>query len=275
MNIEVTVKAAGEHSQLRRAVRCHMAAETFRDLAVHRMTLRTVHLTMLAGGSRPFGVNLRMAAAADRGLGLRSEADLPGLVNRMAFCAAADRLILKVRFMAFETGRNISVPVMMTGGTPLFGMFTGELLELPDLLPVAVGAEVLDLANFRGQGRSMGIMTGETKHLLVAVRLIMTHPALRHQVGIVAPEWVEGMNDLVAVLAVELVFSTVLLQAPVMHRMALCAFDRSQRHRIGGINVGRFRRCAGSRRESQKGKTADNQNGENGSPKSVPGRGHI
>ena len=191
-----------------------------------------VDFSVAAGCLRPFGENLLVAAGADSGLGIRGKADFQGLVGRMALGARGLGLSFIMRLMAFGTLRNPTMFLAVTVLADLLAVGTRKLPQLGRLVPMANGTVPDKNRHGESLARCMGVfVTALAIDLLVPMGRIVAIGTMRHDFGKIISPWIVGMEDLVAIPAVETVSTPMVPQVPELTRMATPALGH--RHRFG------------------------------------------
>jgi hypothetical protein len=235
MHIQVTVETPREHRHLLFRMWLRMTSETLWKLPMPRMAGSTTDLPMLACCLHPFTVNTGMAVAAQFGSGFRRESNSQRLMRRMTGEAFRQCLFGYMRLMASKAGRYETVLLLMAVRALLLCMLARMLLDLPDLIAMAIATNVLHQHQVDRLGGGMRRMAILAIHLFFTMRFRMTLPALRHQLGIIPFHRIVGVKDQMTFLAGKLVFTAVLPQITVMSDVTLTALHGSQRRRFARI----------------------------------------
>jgi len=151
-----------------------------------------------------------MAGRAGSGGVIRFESNLPRFMNRVALEAGFERLVGEMRLVAFETGRNASMPFAVAVLTPLPGMLAREIFQLRSRLLVAFCAFSGQNLQRETPNRGMRVfVTGKAIRLFITMRQVMAIPALWHQLGIILLTRVVDVKNGVTFPAVEAVGATL------------------------------------------------------------------
>ena len=190
---------------------------------------------MFTGALCQFGYNRCVTGAAGARRRVRSEYNLPRSVNRMTLEAYRYCLSVNMRFVAGEAGRleTVRCVTRCTGNLRMFARICFELIADG---AVAVKAEIGKLGCCGNLSRRVRVrMAYAAVSDLWAVRCFVARGTFWHDCIIIALAGTIGVKDVMAALAVELVFAAVIFQVLKRTGVALGTLTHGEWLRLNGI----------------------------------------
>lgn len=245
MGILVTGQAFGETLMELLAVRQTMTFGALGNRAVFGVAGRTVDFAMAAGGRAPDSIDLRMAGTAGPRPHILFVADLLRHVHRMAFTGASLEILPFVMGLVAHVAGGYEAVGSMAIRTGEVRMLARELAELLRRAGMAGGAGIEQLGSHRHLENGVGIdvalgTVGKDLHVGNR-RPRMAAGTLGHARRPVVFDRTVAMETLVALLALEGMSATIVLDVPENTGMALAALGDGERRRFAGIERGLWR----------------------------------
>jgi hypothetical protein len=231
-----TIRELAEHLVF---MRFAVAVRAGRQMPMTGMTKSASNLPMTTASATPAFKDRPMTGAAGSGVLIALQGDMQRLMGGVTLQTGAFLLPLQMWLMALGTGRTLSMLLAVAIATRQIGMGARRLPQSPVDRLMAIPAEITQDLRRREQEGRMGILVAiKARHYFVTMRQRrMALAAVRHQLVIIVPSWIVGMEYLMAILTSETMPATLLPQTGKMRQVTASTFCRCHRCRQSGVDV--------------------------------------
>ena len=234
----MATQAALEFGHHLRIMRRRVTVCAGRNLAVLGVADRTVDRAVLTGGAGPGAEDVAVTGGTGSGIRICREIGLQRFMDGMACQTGRLRLSFVMGRVTLIAVRNTAVTLTMAGLAGLLGMGAGEFLQLLGRPLVTVGTTLIQALHAEDRAGSVGIQVAiQTVCLGLPVRRVVALGTTRHDFGKVVPTWIIGVEDLMAIAAIETMRTALIAQIVELIRMAAAALSDCHWLWLGGVEI--------------------------------------